>query len=263
MSDDLKGQLQAEEQTATPMPSEEKPVEEAQEPTLPDGVKERTAEEFEKLKESNRQLKEQLAQVSSSFTFVSPTLDENQSNQNLDTDVPSSTAGATTSNDQNFIDEGGYVDTALLNQKLSKAERDAQEAKQAIARLQAERKQEQLSQIKEKTWNDFPELALGTDNFNPDFDYKVKLELTRQLVETGKQDYYQAAKIVKDSYFSSATPKAEEAKVDKTISQREQASTQTGTSQGSEEPIDQSDLVEGTRKGDNEAIYKRLQASGN
>lgn len=264
MSDDLKGQVQAEEQTATPMPSEEKPVEETQEPTLPDGVKERTAEEFEKLKEANKSLKEQLEKVqSSSFTFVTPTLDESQSNSGFDTEVPNPTAGATSSNDQNFIDEGGYVDTALLNQKLSKAEKDALEAKLAIERMQKERKQEQLNAIKEKTWTDFPELALGTDNFNPDFDYKVKLELTRQLVEEGKQDYYKAAQQVKQSFFSNATPKAQEAEVDKTISQREQASAQTGTSKGSSEPTDQDDLVEGTMKGDNEAIYKRLQASGN
>lgn len=263
MSDDLKGQLNAEEQTATPMPSEEKPVEETQEPTLPDGVKERTAEEFEKLKESNRALKEQLATLqSSSFQYVSPTLDENQSNQSFETEVPNSTAGATLSNDQSFIDEGGYVDTALLNQKLSKAERDALEAKQAIAKLQKERKQEQLDAVKQKTWTDFPEIAYGTDTYNPDFDYKVKIELTRQLVETGKQDYYQAAQQVKKSYFSNAQPVVD-AKEDKTISQREQASTQTGTSKGSEEPLDQDNLVEGTRKGDNEAIYKRLQASGN
>lgn len=264
MSDDLKGQELAEEQTATPVPSEEKPVEETQEPTLPDGVKERTTEEFEKLKESNKALKDRLAQLEgSSFQHISPTLDESQSDQGFDTTVPNPTAGATSSNDQNFIDEGGYVDTALLNQKLSKAERAAQEAQQAVAKLQAERRQDQLEAVKQKTWTDFPEMALGTDAFNPEFDYKVKLELTRQLVETGKQDYYQAAKEVKKSYYSSATPQAEEAKVEKTISQREQASAQTGTSKGSSESTDQDDLVEGTRKGDADAIYKRLQASGN
>jgi len=267
MSDtDLKGQDIAEEQTATPMPSEEKPIEGDQEPTLPDGASERTTAEFEKLKAANKALKEQLGSRSNpeSFEFIPPMLDESLPSQEFDTEVPNPSAGETSSSDQDFIDEGGYVDTARLNSKLSKAEREAKEAKDAVASLQQERRQEKLELIKAKAFAEFSEfVAESGDRFDPQFDYKVKLELTRQLVEEGKQDYLKAARNVKQNYYPSPTQKAEEAKREEIISSREQASAQTSAGTGSSEPLDQDNLVEGTRQGDAEAIYKRLQASGN
>lgn len=266
MSDtDLKGQENAEEQTATPMPSEDKPVEGTEEPTLPDGVKERTAEEFEKLKEANKSLKAELETLkgSNSFQFVPPMLDEIQPNQDSDTEVPDPSAGATSSSGQNFVDEGGYVDTALLNSTLTKAQKEAAEAKAAVARLQQERQAEKTAALKQQAFTEFKEfVAEDGGSFVPEFDHKVKLELTRQLIEEGKQDYIKAARTVKGLYYPASNAPAE-VENKETISQREQASAQTSTSKGSEEPIDHDDLVAGTMAGDADAIFKRLQASGN
>jgi len=250
MSDDLKGQNIPEE-TGEPMPSSEKSVEDNQESSLPDQVSERTAEEFEKLKAHNASLKAQLEAANSSSYYPSM-LDGSQTNQGIVPEGSVPAASSTTSN-ENFIDDGGYVDTTLLNSKLSKAETEAKEAKLAVQQMQRERQEE----AKLKTWSEFPELAYGTDHFDPDFDKRVKLELTRQLIEEGKQNYLSAAKEVRRLF------PAKVVEDNKTISSREQASAQTGTSKGSDEPINQSELVAGTMKGDAEAIYKRLQASGN
>lgn len=267
MSDtDLKGQNEAEEQTAEPMPSSDQPVDGIQEPTLPDGVSERTAEEFEKLKAANKALKEQLetrSNPNNSFEFIPPMLDESLPNEEFDVTTPSPQAGETSFNNEDFVDEGGYVDTARLNSTLKEAKREAQEAKKAIARLQQERQQEKLELLKAKAFTQFPEfVAESGDRFDPGFDHKVKLELTRQLVEEGKQDYLKAAKNVKDLYYPKPSS-AETAKREEIISSREQASTQTSAGTGSSEPTNHEELVEGTKQGDAEAIYKRLQASGN
>jgi len=263
MSDDLKGQNDT-EGTVEPMPSSEQPVEGEQEDVNP-----RTAEQFEKLTAHNKALadelnasREQLARLnSSSFQFDPTMLDSNQSNGDFDTNVPEPIAGATSEDDQDFVDDGGNVDIALLNSKLAKAEKDARDARAQVNNLAKESRQERIERQRETVYAQVPEVNPSSDQFDPDFDKKVKLELTRQIVETGKQDYLAAAKEIKRLY-----PKAvsdDEAKREQTISAREQASAQTGTSKGSSEAVDQEDLVSRTMKGDADAIYKRLQASGN
>ena len=65
----------------------------------------------------------------------------------------------------------------------------------------------------------------------------------------------------KDKKTQEASSKEAEREISKT--KRVQASTPVGGGKGTAEPIDQEQLVTESRKGSMEAIYKRLQASGN
>jgi hypothetical protein len=253
MSDTINEQEKV-EGTIEELPASDKPAENVQEPALPEDAKERTKEEFEKLKASNRELKEKLdAQEASKPT--GSVFDELRPNSGT---VPQATVPA--AGTQQFVDEGGYVDATLLNSTLSGTQKAAEEARQIAMRTQDEIQRFQETQIQREVQKEFPEFdANDTDHFDPKFYQFVKNELVGQLMQGKQQDLRAAAMKARETLSPKSTVKKEE-----TISSREQASATTGTTKSiSDLDQEQEALVKGSYKGDKEAIYKRLQASGN
>jgi hypothetical protein len=246
MSDSNNGQEQT-EGTVEELSTSEQPAEETQEPTLPDGVKERTAAEFEKLKAHNKAMAEELKALRGENSRTS-VLDELRPNvETVQTTVPSA--------EPQFIDTEGFVDSALLNSTLTNTQKSADEARRIALQTQQEIQRFQESQLVQAVHKEYPELdPNNSDQFDPTFYDFVKNELIGQLTATGREDLRAAAS--KARKILTRTVKKE------TISSKEQASAPTGTTQRSA-PVNQSDLVARTYKGDRDAIFKRLQASGN
>lgn len=253
MSDTNTGQQPAEGQTAEPMPSSEQPAENVQQPTLPDGVKERTAQEFEKLKESNRVMAEKLKALEGSKPTPSSVLDELRPSA----EAVQNTAPA--AGNQSLVDTEGYIDANLLNSTLNSSQKAAQEARSIALQTQQQIQRFQESQVVQAVHKDFPEIDPNSDQFDPSFYDYVKNDLIGQMMK-GKEDLRAAAEKARNTFGKKPEPEQRK----ETISSRGQASAPTGTSKGTPDPVgEHASLVEGTYKGDKEAIYKRLQASGN
>lgn len=242
-----------EEQQTVELPTTENTAEESDQ-TLPDGVSERTKEEFEKLKKHNAELKSQLDQIKGSNRPDKTSV--------LDEIHPQVEVASDTRDEKlNLVDENGYIDIDLLNKTLLESKRQTEEvrreaelAKQQIARFQETEKMKKIH-------NQFPQLdPYNVEKFDKRFYDFVKNELLGQMME-GKEDV-EAAALKASDFFN---PKKDEIKEEKkqAIASREQVNTPKGASTGSSSPVDHDDLVRGTYKGDANAIFKRLQASGN
>lgn len=235
------------------IPAENKPAEET-EPKLPDGVAERTAQEFDKLKQHNAELKEKLQSYEGKVSV-------------LDDLRPSPTAPVSTEVPQGkFIDENGFVDVNRLEKSLQDAAERANKAEakasQAEARVQSF---EESAQVR-AAHAEFPQLdPHNTEGFDPKFYELVRNELIGQMMK-GEQDIIKASRKVAELYqpkVDVTKAKDEAVKEYKTkITKRDQASS-AGVAKGSSLPNDHEELVQRTLKGDDNALYRRLQASGN
>lgn len=258
MSDIQNGQLPAEGQTAEPMPSSEQPAEDTSEADVqesPEQIKARTAEQFEKLTAKNRELSEKLRAFEGSKPSPSSVLDDLR--PSLDT-VPTATASSA---GEQFVDTEGYIDTNLLNSTLNSSQRAAEEARRIALQTQNEIQRFQESQVVREVHKDFPEIDPNSDQFDPSFYDYVKNDLIGQMMK-GKEDLRMAAEKARKTL---GTKQAESDSGRKeNISSRGQASAPTGTSRMSPSPTsDHNALVQASYKGDRDAIFKRLQASGN
>lgn len=253
MSDTDNGQNNPEGQTGASMPNAEQPAEVAQEPTLPDGAKARTVEEFEKLKEHNRQLAEELKALKGSNPSLTTVFDELRPSAGTVVQPPVPVAG------NPVVDDGGYIDAALLNKTLTESERKAAEATRIALQTQEQIQRFQETQIQKEVQKDFPEFDPNTDKFNPAFYEFVKNELVGQLLVGRNQDLRAAAAKARE-VFKTKTPDPVR---QENISSREQASAPTGTrTVSAPTTADNSALVERTYKGDKDAIFERLKRSG-
>jgi hypothetical protein len=251
MSDSNEGQIPT-EGTVEPMPSSEQPTESGQEPTLPDGASERTQAEFEKLKAHNQTLARELEALKAAKPSVSSVLDELRPNAGA---APQVAAPAAPS--QSLIDQEGYVDANLLNSAVNSSQKAAEEARRIAIQTQEQIQRFQESQVVQAVHKDFPEMDPNSDQFDPTFYDFVKNDLIGQMMQ-GKEDLRAAAdKARKTLAKQAAAPRKD------TTPERGQASAPTSTSHSTPAPIDHDDLVRRTYKGDNDAIFKRLQASGN
>lgn len=261
MPEDTQGTESAEEKTASAIPTEEKPAE-TTEPKLPDGVAERTAAEFAKLKEHNAQLKAE-NELYKSKTSV---LDDLRPTAEVPLPpTPSLTQTKVEEIKSAFVDENGYVDVARLEAALKAANTEAKQAKaqaqQAESRVQ---RFEESAQIR-AAHSAYPHLDPKSATFDPKFYELVKNELIGQMMK-GEQDIIQAAKKVSEFYVPKVdvTEAKEEAvkEYKSKVTKRDQA-FEKGEGRGKTEPSEHEELVRKTLKGDNDALYKRLQASGN
>lgn len=248
MKDDM---AQEAEQTAPDLPTEDKPTEET-EPQLPDGVNERTAEQFEKLKKHNQELKEQLEKVT-----AKPTQSVLESLRPADNFPNVSDAQAQELAEQVFDDQG-YVDPNLLNQKLAKAEETARQAIQAAQQAQQQLRNFEETQQTQQVYQKYPQLNPNGDSFDPQFYSRVRNELIGQMM-TGKENLMEAAEAVTKAF---SAPIQQQAKEQEDQALKQQASSSLGTSQGASEPVDYDWLVEETRKGNQDALAERLRRSG-
>lgn len=231
------------------MPSSEQPTE-GTESSLPEGVSERTKQEFDKLLAKNKELAERLA-----------TKERQETPSVLDALRPQQPIGNSSAQEdinQLVTDEAGYVDVTLLNKTLTDAQERARRAEDEarIARERVERFEEDV-QLR-STYAKYPQLDPNNSAFDETFWKVVKNELTGQMME-GRKDLLAAADAVSQYYRTTpATTQAEQ----ETLAQREQASTiPTGAGTGVS-PIVENDFIEGTRRGDSLSIGQRLKANG-
>jgi hypothetical protein len=252
-------------------PADVKAVTPTPEGELPEEVKERTKAEFEKLKEANRLLKQELEasrpkpqSVLESLRPQGGQVDKKEIATLIEdnTDLKGSEVDDVI---KQLVDEDNYLDTDKLkkvladnSRKMSMAEQRAAKAEE-VAKMASEKvtKFEETEQMK-RVYQEFPTLNPESENFDERFFQLVRNEMIGQLMENGQQDLTAATKKVMDIYRPG---EAEAKKLEAATTQREQASAGVSAAQGKAD-LNQEDLVNRTKKGDREAIYARLQAAG-
>lgn len=252
-------------------PADVKAVTPTPEGELPEEVKERTKAEFEKLKEANRLLKQELEasrpkpqSVLESLRPQGGQVDKKEiatlieDNTNLKGNEIDDVI-------KQLVDEDNYLDTDKLkkvladnSRKMSMAEQRAAKAEE-VAKMASEKvtKFEETEQMK-RVYQEFPTLNPESENFDERFFQLVRNEMIGQLMENGQQDLTAATKKVMEIYRPG---EAEAKKLEAATTQREQASAGVSAAQGKAD-LNQEDLINRTKKGDREAIYARLQAAG-
>ena len=266
MSDELNGQETiVEEKPQETMPVSEKPVEtKVEEQDLPEDSSDRTKEQFEKLKQSNKELAERLRQLE-----VPQTKPQESALDSLTpkTEVPDSSAYNNLSQgdiDKQFdslVDANGYVDLALLKKTLAEANKQAQEAslnaKQALTSLQELTQNEQTRQAHHK----YPELDPTSEKFDERFYSLVKNELIGQMMK-GEKNFVKAADEVSKWYSPSAISKqAEEQKAKDSLTKEQQVRqiNATGTGASSKVYSNKEDLMTAVRQGKPGALAEALK----
>jgi len=246
--------IEVKEQTQVEVPTtEEKPAE----GELPSEVSERTRQEFEKLKQRNKDLAEKLAKHEMENTnsvldsLTKPVADiVNNSNlpQNQVEDIV-----------QNLTDENGYIDEALLKKTLQESSQTANNAVQAarLAQESARKAEERINKYEQdentkKAYSDFPQADPDNDNFDPKFIELVKNEMIGQAMNRIKPNFYEACK----KWSAINTPV--QAKPEQVVA-KEQVNAGGSNTKPS---ASHESLVEGTMKGDHNSIAARLAAAG-
>lgn len=238
---------------------------------LPDGVSDRTRQEFEKLKESNKRLKQELEATKSGQPQRPSVLEAylsqqgEQSPQVTQPQLPKldNVSQATVQAEaQKLIDEQGYLDANELERRLTKiseaeqraleAERRANQALERVARFEIDSEKKRLHEA-------YPEIDPSSDKFNPDAYELVKNKMLDQLVATGKQDALQAAAEM-ERFFRKPSLTSQQQEV---LSQRTQASSGIKAS-GNANQAYASDFDELRKKSltSDEAMDERIRRAG-
>jgi len=256
---DTQGNNTVEEKQPAAIPTENKPADTV-EPKLPDGVSERTAAEFDKLKEHNAQLKAE----NEAYKSKTSVLDDFKPSSEVQVETPNLSTTQVEEIKSKFIDENGFVDVAKVEEALGKAEERAKRAEEKADDI-AQRIQNSEEQVEVKAVHaEFPNVDPHSATFDPNFYRLVKLELVDQMMN-GTKDFKSACEAVSKMYkpadVSQAKSEAEKEHKQK-VTARDQASEEV-SSRGKGEPSDLDELKRKTQEGDQDALYKRLQASGN
>lgn len=239
-------EIKLEENPVSVMPTEEKPAEDETA-----GMSERTREQFEKLKQANKELAAKLAekeQIASKSV-----LDELHPVE----ETPLSQA------EEYQIEEDGTVDVALLNKVLKETQQAANQARHEalLARQRAEKLAKEKAE--EAVHSKYPQLVPGSKEFDPDFFKRVKNELIGQMME-GKENYMEAANTVAKLFQKSNVEEKVEERVEefkKTTQAKQNINAGTGTANNRTYSDDQ-ELAKRTQLGDLDAFRERLKRAG-
>lgn len=266
MADDTQAQPAASDQQQAPMPSadkqeapkqeqvgfseqasptgESKPEQQAQ--ALPEGVKERTSEQFEKLKTQMAAERERRLKLENA-------LREQQ--------VAPTQAKQDPKNPEWYNPETQEVDVGALNTHMSQLEQRALRAEQAA---QGVATQNTAAQERE-AYAAHPELDPGSDKFNEDFHSVVRGYLTDAMLGGKQVSFKEAADKIRSIGLGKLDQKVEEAKeagakqAMENLTPKEEATlAATGRPDRRTELGDQSDLELKTREGNQDAIVARL-----
>lgn len=238
MSEETQNGQVEEVQTSTSEGEEQQPavMPTAQEPSneLPEDASERTKREFEKLKEHNKKLADELEAVRGgqnkppslleSYVLQQPSVSASQ--QPIVT--PNLAQTQVTEIKRQLVDEQGYLNQDELEARLRKAEEAESRAQEALkeARQSAERvaRFEVDAQTK-ALYAQHPELDPSDESFDPEFYELTKNELLSQLV-TGQQQNAIAAANKMRKYLPKKQITQQQQQV---LEQRQQATGLTGT----------------------------------
>ena len=259
MPDEQNGQ-ELEQSVQSEVTTEKTPAE------LPDEAKERTKIEFEKLKEHNRQLAEENERLKT----VQPPQQSALGSLHTQTDVVDTSNLSQQQVDdviKGLVDENGYLDQALLENTLRKANQQVAEAKVIAqqARSEAQQAREQVSRFEETrevriAHKKFPTVDPDSKNFDPVFYKHVKNTLLGAMYEGKKLSFVDACREVSQAY--SPKKNVQETKAEAVQEYKKDVATKSTLNEsGSSRPNTGStkeDLIEGTRKGDAAAIAARL-----
>lgn len=234
---------------------------------LPEDTKERTKVEFEKLKEHNRQLAEELEKLKQGSQPKQQSVLDSLQPEMVQTVAPNLDQKQVDDIVKGLVDENGYIDQALLENTLRKAN---QQVSQAIAEAnQARLEAKQALSAVNKFGQDrevriahkkFPNVDPESPKYDPNFFKLVKNELLGAMYEGKRLSFVDACREVSKVYQPKENVKAtkveavEEYKKDVAV---KSALNPTGSSRP-DTRISNDDLVEGTRKGDAASIAARL-----
>lgn len=272
MPDEINEAINGQGTEPSSLPNENQPADIQSETTgeLPEGVREKTKAEFEKLKEHNRQLAEQLEAERASkakqpmlsvLDSLKPTYVEPQAPVLTKEDTGNLPQQKVEDIVAQLTDENGYIDEALLKKTLQDARIQAKKAEERA--VSAEQKADQAiasvsrfnqSQTVAKTHADFPEVDPDSEKFNPKLYNLVKNELVGQMLE-GREDFYSATKKWVDE-LGLRTPS--ESKESVTAKEHINASGASKPDTG----VSNDQLVKRTWEGDRDAISERLKKIG-
>lgn len=220
---------------------------------------EKTRQQFEKLKEHNRKLKEQLDQLSqggkkrpSLVDELYPQMQRQQPFSNQPAEIPTASS---------LVDENGYVDMQALNNKLESLNVQAQQARDEA--MQARQQVERYEHNKETrdAYKEYPQLDPDNADFDPAFYDLVKKHIVGQMYESGRGSILEASRAIGRLAGVSAKKAQDQEAIQKNIQQREVA-TQSVAKAGRSPQVQLDDLRNRSVKGDMDAIAERLRASG-
>lgn len=237
----------------SPLPSEEiveSEIDSEVEESLPESVSERTRKEFEKLKEANRKLKEELDTKGnpSDLSDYLPSHLTRRQNEEVPTD---------------FVDQNGYVDVNTLNRALKEANDRAKRAEELALSNVKEREGRMVREAHER----HPYL----DPRNPQHDRKfyeaVRDRMVRYFSEGVEKPLAEVADEIADFYKPTITAEKVEAEKQKAVegykqSQTTRAVVNTVPTQKREPADDLDDLRAKTRSGDSTALQERIRRAG-
>jgi len=233
---------------------------------LPVEANERTKQQFEKLKQHNKELLEELERAKAQPKPSESAL--GSLNPQVSAVAPNLTQDQVQDIVKGLVDENGYLDSALLENTLRQANREVAEAKavaeqarqEAIQARQAVSKFEETREVR-IAHKKFPSVDPDSKSYDPHFYKLVKNELLGAMYEGRKVSFVDACREVSQVYtpktgVSETKAKAvEEYKKDVAL---KSTLNETGKSRP-DTKISKDDLVEGTRKGDAQSIYDRLK----
>lgn len=231
---------------------------------LPEEAKERTREQFEKLKAHNAELAKKLSQYEQ--TAKKPSIfDLTPQGKPVQQVAPQVPAQQVSEIKPIVPDAEGYVDVNAINATIQQInadkERALRQAEEATRMAQAANdniSRFEIKQTSQAVFQKHPELDPDNSSFDDKLTHLVKLELLRQMTEEGTQDYMKAADFVRNNLYQ---PKAVK-KQGSEEARNARADINAFTPQSTSTPISEEDLAFRTRKGDSEALRERLRRSG-
>jgi hypothetical protein len=235
------------------------PSDEQKRADLPEGTSDRTKEQFSKLKESNRQLKEQLERSTQGDSVFDSFRNPKQSTA----PVPK---GQEASEQKNAvtIEQDGTVDVDKLNTRLESAEQRANAAEQKSSQTAEQIMRFEETRQAQEAHGEFPQLdpAPGNEKFDTNFFELVKDRLLSNMYKGKQETLVQAARGIADNYKgieSEGKAKEEAVKEFKqNQSQTEHGPVEAGRGESRQTTSDTDDLRQRTRMGDKNALLERL-----
>lgn len=247
---------QAESTDAESMPNSQNSEEDLE---LPEGVKDRTREQFEKLKaqlaeekKKNKQTQRPQGSMFDEFRHQPSTF--NNLNQNQVNQIQES-----------YIDQDGNVDVVGLNQALhlanQRAEQAYREAQETRARMIRVEEDKQAAEAHAK----YPSLDPQSEDFDSNFYDLVRDRMLRNFYEGKEQQYIQVANDLARIYYPKTSKEAEKQAIEKAKqvqSQKQSGPIESGRGEQRETQANLDELRLRSRTGDKSAILQRLKAIG-
>jgi len=247
---DAQGQLDS----LTDLPTEQNNLTGSDSEYQLDTANDRTKEQFQKLLQSNKELKEKLSQLASTKNS------ESNAYGSVYDSIKSDSVKENTTSTEEYVDEDGNVNIAKLNKDLKEAKSSALEAR-ALAQKAREDLEVREAHMKH------PYLNPQSSEFDPTFFELVKDRTLRQKFYEGKEtNLLDIADQVISFYTPSSKKSAESAKAiedyKKAQSQIANNAPLSSSSRARQEGPNLDDLRARTRAGDSRAILERLKNIG-